>query len=99
MQVEAHEIKPVNTAKKERADRGRTKPASQDEQKEFDCNRCGCKHEYRKCPAFGQTSKSCKKNNNFAKMCKAQGYTRKCMLWNRVTVKITCSLSHCAFWP
>ena len=70
-------IRPVNTAKTERAEKGRTKPASQDEQKGFDCNRCGYKHEYKKCPAFGQTCKSCQKNNHLAKMCKAQGHTRK----------------------
>ena len=67
----------MNTAKTERAENGRTKPASQDEQKGFDCNRCGYKHEYKKCPAFGQTCKSCQKKNHFAKMCKAQGHTSK----------------------
>ena len=76
-EVEVHKIRPVNTAKTERAEKGRTKPASQDEQKGFDCNRCGYKHEYKKCPAFGQTCKSCQKKNHFAKMCKAQGHTRK----------------------
>lgn len=27
------------------------------------CNRCGCKHEHRKCPAYGQVCKSCQKKN------------------------------------
>lgn len=34
-----------------------------------ECSRCGNKHEYRKCPAYGKTCKSCQKKNHFAKMC------------------------------
>lgn len=34
-----------------------------------ECSRCGNKHEYRKCPAYGKTCQSCQKKNHFAKMC------------------------------
>lgn len=41
------------------------------EQNELSCNRCGFKHEIKKCPAIGQTCKTCHKKNHFAKMCKS----------------------------
>lgn len=37
-----------------------------------DCNKCGYKHEPRKCPAFGQTCKVCNKKNHFGRMCQTK---------------------------
>ena len=78
-EVEVHKIKPVNTAKKERAGKGRTKPASQDEQ---NGNRCGYKHEYRKCPAFGYVSHA-RKIIILQRCARHKATQGKCMLWNR----------------
>lgn len=35
------------------------------------CTRCGTRHDYRKCPAFGKECRKCKKPNHFAKMCQS----------------------------
>ena len=34
------------------------------------CGKCGCKHEPRKCPAFGKLCHNCKKKNHFSTVCK-----------------------------
>ncbi|XP_057191716.1 uncharacterized protein K02A2.6-like isoform X1 [Triplophysa rosa] len=36
------------------------------------CTRCGYSHEPRKCPAFGQICKVCRRKNHFGRMCKTQ---------------------------
>ena len=36
------------------------------------CGKCGCKHELRKCPAFGKVCKNCNKRNHFAKKYKSK---------------------------
>ncbi|XP_060073561.1 uncharacterized protein K02A2.6-like [Ylistrum balloti] len=41
-------------------------------QKLFQCGRCGTKHGYRKCPAFGQICDKCKGMNHFARQCKTK---------------------------
>lgn len=38
------------------------------------CSKCGNKHEYRNCPAFGKKCKSCQKKNHFAKMCTSKSH-------------------------
>lgn len=40
------------------------------------CSRCGYQHEYKKCPAYGQTCKACKQIKHFA-MCRKQVSTKK----------------------
>ena len=40
-----------------------------------ECPKRGTKHEPRKCPAFGKTSKNCKKTNHFAKVCRVKKQT------------------------
>ncbi|KAK3093011.1 hypothetical protein FSP39_010012 [Pinctada imbricata] len=35
----------------------------------YDCNKCGRKHEARKCPAFGQTCGKCHRKDHFAAKC------------------------------
>lgn len=35
------------------------------------CSRCGNRHEYNKCPAYGKECLKCKKPNHFAKMCQS----------------------------
>ncbi len=40
------------------------------------CSRCGNQHEYKKCPAYGQTCKACNKRNHFSKICKTQVSTK-----------------------
>ncbi len=72
-----HNMKTAKTAKRDRGEKSRTKPAPLNDQKEFNCTRYGYKHEYSKYLAFGQTCKLCQRRNNFAKMCKSQGHTRK----------------------
>lgn len=45
-----------------------------------DCGKCGNKHEYGKCPAFGQTCKLCSRKNHYARVCrskKPRDYHRK----------------------
>lgn len=77
-EAEVHKIKTVKNANKDRGnDRYKRKPAPRDEQKEISCNRCGYKHAYKKCPAFGQMCKNCQKRNHFAKMCRSQGQAKK----------------------
>ena len=34
------------------------------------CVKCGYKHSYARCPAFGKTCNNCKQRNHFAKMCR-----------------------------
>lgn len=41
------------------------------ESKQFNCNRCGSKHEQRACPAFKKTCFRCEKEGHFGKMCKS----------------------------
>ncbi|KAK3741617.1 hypothetical protein QZH41_019256 [Actinostola sp. cb2023] len=36
------------------------------------CYRCGKIHEFRKCPAFGQTCRKCHRENHFASVCQAK---------------------------
>ena len=36
------------------------------------CNRCGLKHERRKCPAYGKVCLKCSKANHFAKQCNSK---------------------------
>ena len=45
-----------------------------------DCGKCGNKHEYGKCPAYGQTCKLCSRKNHYARVCrskKPRDYQRK----------------------
>jgi hypothetical protein len=35
------------------------------------CNRCGYKHEARRCPAYGKTCNKCQRPNHFAKVCRS----------------------------
>ncbi|KAK7865355.1 hypothetical protein R5R35_006836 [Gryllus longicercus] len=36
------------------------------------CGKCGLKHEWGQCPAFGKTCRKCKALNHFARMCKSK---------------------------
>jgi len=40
-----------------------------------ECGRCGGKHERNKCPAYGQTCKSCKKKGHFFAKCRSKNRT------------------------
>lgn len=37
-----------------------------------ECSRCGYRHEWKKCPAYGQQCKKCKRSNHFARKCRAR---------------------------
>ncbi|CAL9700809.1 unnamed protein product [Knipowitschia caucasica] len=37
-----------------------------------DCNKCGYKHEYGKCPAYGQTCNLCSRKNHYARVCRSK---------------------------
>lgn len=37
-----------------------------------ECGKCGNKHEYGKCPAYGQTCKLCQRKNHYARVCKSK---------------------------
>ena len=36
-----------------------------------DCNKCGCSHGKRDCPAFGKECHNCGRKNHFSKMCRS----------------------------
>lgn len=66
-EVEVHK---VSTARAYKKGARSTKESSMNSEKKVDCDRCGYKHEQRKCPAYGQTCRKCDKINHFAKMCR-----------------------------
>lgn len=37
-----------------------------------DCGKCGNKHEFGKCPAYGQTCKLCSRKNHYARVCRSK---------------------------
>jgi len=41
-----------------------------DQDKVFNCNKCGKQHKFRECPAYGKECRICKKLNHFAYKCK-----------------------------
>ncbi|XP_044760803.1 uncharacterized protein LOC123318253 [Coccinella septempunctata] len=41
-----------------------------EQNKKFDCTRCGTNHKRRECPAFNKPCTKCNKNGHFAKMCR-----------------------------
>lgn len=51
--------------------RGSMKERTMSSEKKNNCDRCGFRHELKKCPAYGQTCKKCEKKNHFAKVCRA----------------------------
>ncbi|RUS85701.1 hypothetical protein EGW08_006577 [Elysia chlorotica] len=44
---------------------------------EKQCNKCGLRHETRKCPAYGTICNNCKKPNHWAKVCRSDPSGRK----------------------
>ncbi|XP_035226360.1 uncharacterized protein LOC118198719 [Stegodyphus dumicola] len=67
----------VNSVKKYRKQQHQSKqsvpPKLSSQQKqsalEYDCKKCGRRHKYRDCPAFGKTCAKCKVKNHFAARC------------------------------
>lgn len=67
----------VNSIKKNRRHQNLSKQSMQPKQSsqpkqstlEYDCKKCGRRHKYRECPAFGKTCAKCKLKNHFAIRC------------------------------
>ncbi|KAI2665926.1 hypothetical protein H4Q32_023044 [Labeo rohita] len=45
---------------------------TQSESNKYECGKCGRRHEFRMCPAFGKTCNKCGKRNHYAKCCKTK---------------------------
>ncbi|GBP14486.1 Uncharacterized protein K02A2.6 [Eumeta japonica] len=50
----------------------RNKNVKQEQNKYFDCRRCGTNYKSRECPAFNKPCTKCNKNGHFAKMCRTK---------------------------
>ncbi|GBP61465.1 Endogenous retrovirus group K member 8 Pol protein [Eumeta japonica] len=50
----------------------RNKNVKQEQNKYFNCRRCGTNHKSRECPAFNKPCTKCNKNGHFTKMCRTK---------------------------
>ncbi|XP_025833925.1 uncharacterized protein K02A2.6-like [Agrilus planipennis] len=57
-------------SKTERVSAVKNKDARKEENKNFDCRRCGTNHKRRECPAFNKPCTKCNRNGHFANMCR-----------------------------
>ncbi|XP_060752196.1 uncharacterized protein LOC132863418 isoform X2 [Tachysurus vachellii] len=62
--------------------RGFARSSTGNDKETFLCKRCGTKHKFRQCPAFGKRCSKCNGLNHFAKMC----FSKESILERRVQV-------------
>jgi len=57
--------------------RGNSRNFRENDNETFSCKRCGTKHKFRQCPAFGKRCSKCNGLNHFAKMCFSKDMKRE----------------------
>lgn len=51
-----------------------------EDDRKFNCSRCGYRHSLRQCPAYQKTCLNCKESNHFAKMCPRRKKVEECRM-------------------